>query len=235
MNRTIIIPAGGKAVRLNGILKELLPIDNDGNTGLSNALDIAKSIGSKRVIVLTSAAKWYLHNEYIRMYQQTHKLGRMYIELVLQHDYTYDMWSALLQGLSMSEQYTAGGLLMPDTITKFDPQYGIRDYDNIAFGVFATQEPHRFSIIQESRIQTKPEIKNVDGYWYPAWGIVFWSAWAHRIMMNNARAITHYDQAFQTVINETVNYDTFHLDYYYDIGTLDSYIDYRADKDLGAI
>ncbi len=227
MFRHFIIPAAGKATRFNGIHKELAPLPN-GNTSLSHALDLARASAAIDIIVLTHSSKWWLHSEFIRLYEKQRNIKPGLIRLVMQQDYTYDLWSAIIQGLYMQPDLKAGGLILPDTITDFNPEYAQTSHDGLSFGVFDTHEPQRFSIIQDEQIITKPDYLP-EGI-YKAWGVVLWSAIAQRRLRE--LSITRYDDAFQQVMDR-LGHETFPLDYYYDLGTYAAYVDYTADANEG--
>lgn len=223
MFRHYIIPAAGKATRFNGIHKELAPLPN-GHTSLGHALDLALNSAAIDILILTHSSKWWLHHEFIKLYEKQRGIKPGLIRLEMQRDYTYDLWSAIIQGLHMMPELKPGGLILPDTITDFNPEYAQTSHDGLSFGVFDTTEPHRFSIIENDEIITKPDYKP-EGI-YKAWGIVLWSAIAHKRLLEID--VTRYDDAFQQVMDR-LGHETFPLEYYYDLGSVDKYIEYIAD------
>jgi hypothetical protein len=213
---TIIIPAGGQATRFNGIIKELLPIDLKGTTALLHTIRLARKLKAADIHIISNHLKETIHTGYI---QET-----VYIQIpgpIIVHTtehYNKDLWSSIRPYLHNMQR---GGLLLPDTITDFFvPELS----NGITFGVFDTHEPERFSIIENNCILTKPKNK-LAGY-YKAWGVVLWSKQATQHMLNND--FNTYDEAFQSVM-DTFGYDTFPLHYYYDIGTMETYMQYILD------
>ncbi len=239
MNRHIIIPAGGKAVRFNGMLKDMLPIDDIGTTALEGTLDRAFSLyDTRQVILITNTAKWYLHDEFTRMYIKKHNLPKNAINLLMKGNNVNTLWDAILQGLHSIPNGVPGGLMLPDTITRFNVDHALTNTINagITFGLFDTYEPERFSVVEDNQIYTKVRkcYTIACDTPYKAWGVVLWSAHAHLVMMQHYWRETEYDVVFSKIMAD-LGYNTFDLDYYYDIGTLEAYINYKADKDMGVI
>jgi UTP-glucose-1-phosphate uridylyltransferase len=215
---TIIIPAGGQATRFNGIIKELLPIDLEGTTALLNILRLAQKVGANEIRLISNELKKAIHTHYIRTiaYRQIPSP----ISVHITKDYDKDLWSGIRKYLHKIQR---GGLLLPDTITDF---FVPEQTKGITFGVFDTHEPERFSIIENDRILTKP--KNKPAGYYKAWGVVLWSAEATQYMLKETYDSKTYDEAFQSVM-DTFGYSTFPLHYYYDIGTMETYMQYILD------
>lgn len=233
MQRQFIIPAAGKAQRFNGIIKELAPLPHN-RTPLGNALELALQSHASDITILTSPAKYWLHSEFVGLFVKEHNIARGTMHLLMQRDYTHDLWSGIQQALLFNyglssrfgkNTYRSGGLILPDTITDFNPMYAEKEYNGLTLGLFDTTEPYRFSLFENGKIITKPTDKNAGTY--KAWGVVLWNSFAAKILAE-LQTPTTYDQAFQHVI-DAMGYDTFPLDYYYDLASIDKYIEYTAD------
>lgn len=224
--RKIIIPAAGKAERFNGVLKELIGINPYTNaTALGRTIHLAvHRLHATHIVLITNEEKQAIHTEYIESI--AHYFPDTIFNIVLQSD-DRDLLGAIITGITVDPRYMPGGLLLPDTITDFDaiPE----DVNNIAFGLFTTQEPERFSIVFNGTIYTKESGFPERPQGYSAWGVVLWdSEVAHKMLMFNHLFAT-YDALFQHIMTVFGSYSTFDLKYYYDIGTYEKYVEYLGD------
>lgn len=206
-----ILPAGGRAERFDGIFKELLPV-GEGEFLLSNAIRRASALGADRVLVITSADKLPTHSRFLSRHA-----AAFAVELAVRSENDEHLWAALRHAIPIDED---GLLVLPDT-TWTCPGSIPRGAD-LAFGTFVTDEPHRFSLVHEGRILTKPG--GLTGEW-SAWGCVYWSAavaafWEREQKLHGE--YPDYDRAFESAMRE-FGYDTFDIEGYHDLGTWAAY------------
>jgi hypothetical protein len=209
-----ILPAGGRAERFDGIYKELLPI-GEGDFLLSAAIRRASALGADRALVISNADKVTTHAKFLAR----HASG-FSVELSVRSECDEHLWAALRRAIPSHE---AGLLLLPDTTWRCTSR--IPEGADLAFGVFDTDEPHRFSLVHEGRILTKP--RDVVGRW-SAWGCVYWSAnvaafWEREQKLHGV--YPEYDRAFEAAMRE-FGYSTFAIDDYHDLGTWAAYASY---------
>lgn len=205
--RRVIIPAAGKASRIFGIPKELLPID-EGVTCLSKSIKLASTVGQP--IVISNPIKLALHSYVVD------------VPIMLQKG--DELWGAIKTGLQEGKD---GGLILADTVTDFSV-YDIDTEADLSFGTFLTNSSRRFSVLLENRIATKEDLPGT----YDAWGVVLWSKRVTDFMLTLED--DHYDRIFERVI-QRFGYSTFPLHYYKDLGTFDSYVDYIAEHHIHAL
>lgn len=219
--RKIIIPAAGKAVRFNGILKEFAPIDT--TTPLHRMIWLAKTkLQASYITLVTNAAKYEIHKEFIDTIAVVYP--EIQFTLINQSNYgNRDLLDAIITGLQTQPWNIAGGLLLPDTITDFDT---IESTAPLTFGTFPTTEPERFSVLYQKSIYTKSTA--LQPGIYNAWGVVLWDANVAQKMLTYHNRYTHYDDMFYHMMM-MFGYTTFTLDYYYDIGSIKTYLNYLED------
>ncbi len=208
-----VIPAGGRADRFGGIYKECLPI-GENEYLLTSALRQAQRLGATDFAITTRVEKIATHMGL---------LGRHCRDLnpqaFIQTD-ADDLWGAIRLTFPLRRESI---LVLPDTV--FTTRERIPQAD-LAFGVFTTNEPRRFSVLSgggilftKSKVLTGPQ---------QAWGTVYWSAEvaAYWRMWEDANGpFLSYDNAFQYAIRE-FGYKTFKLDSYFDLGTWGAYSGY---------
>jgi len=200
MKRRVIIPAAGEAVRFGGVPKEMLPISEE-ETLLGRAVRMARRIGDP--VIITNRKKEHLHR---RLAPD--------VEMIVKEDPKHlDLWGSILLGLKHG---VPGGLILPDTVTDFDPSTIPADMP-IGFGTFQTYTPERFSCLTQGRIATKEYGAAVPAL---AWGVVVWSGLVSEAFLGGA--FKTYDPVFQMVMR-TMGYGTFPLHYYHDLGTFVAY------------
>ena len=133
-----IIPAAGKATRFGGVIKELLPYENE--SLLRRTIRILKKGGADQVVVLTNPEKVHMH------VQDTYKVKSLC--------YVIQQGDTLLEGL-LSVPFEADRFLfaMPDTLLPEQCFSYTAGKDSFYLGLFDTQEGHRFGVFN-SRIRT---------------------------------------------------------------------------------
>lgn len=213
--RKIIIPAAGKSVRFGGVYKDQLIIDHKGKTCLEYCIEFARDkLHADEIVLITSAEKHALHYKTVLKYQ-----NELVIYLVTQTDYSKDLLSAIQLGLTVGSDVDSG-LLMADTIPVLDEP--IPDLTApMSFGIFATRQPARFTILHEGTLLTKPT-DLPDGV-YNAWGIVLWRDSVNNFLLNESYDLDTYDDMFRSAMDFYTT-ETFNLVNYHDIGTPEAYI-----------
>lgn len=206
MVRRIVIPAAGESSRFGGIPKDLLPI-GPRESLIQRAVKYAKRFGTP--VIITNPHKEYYHRQMCPG-----------VELIVRYNWQdFDMWGSFRAGLMLD---TPGGLILPDTV--FNVMDVPQDGYDVAFGVFTTADPWRFSTIRIEhgkplRIETKakPSTSSI------AWGMLLWSAdAATRLWKSGA---DHYDRALEDVAKSPA---FFPIHGYEDLGTYETYRRYLA-------
>lgn len=221
--RKIIIPAGGQALRFGKVLKEFAPLNIDGSdTTFKRSIYLAiHKLQASDIVIITNPEKAQIHLEYIHR-----EILPLYTDVNILLAGTQQQASSVLEaigwGLRIGPRNIPGGLLLPDTVTDFDlPEVQA----GITFGTFKTTEPERFSIVHENTIYTKVRRSGV----YDAWGVVLWSAMVGEAMAARINEYDDYDHMFKQMMH-VFGYDTFPLDYYYDLGSIEHYLKYMEDN-----
>lgn len=198
-------------MRFNGIIKELLPIDESGTTLLENtALNGLIHFKVDEIAVITNELKEQYH-KYVLDRSIVSKVPIRYIRQT-----GTELWGAIRDGID-PEQDTV--LLLPDTIAKL-PNERIRLPYDFMIGLFITEAPERFSTLSNGKIRTKIP----SGVF--AWGALYWSADVSKRLLESKA--THYDEAFNEIIAE-YGYQTFPIYEYYDLGSMPHYLSYLRD------
>lgn len=209
-----LLPAGGRAERFDGIYKDLLPI-GEGQFLLSEAIRRGHALGAGRARVISSPEKQATHARFLAR----HANG-FAVELSVRDEADDHLWAALRREIPLDE---ACLLVLPDTT--WNCRERLPDGADLAFGVFETDEPHRFSLVHGDRILTKPA--GLEGRW-PAWGCVYWSPavaafWKRREARDGV--YPEYDRAFEAAMRE-FGHATFRIEDYRDLGNWSSYASY---------
>ena len=212
--RLAILPAGGRAERFDGIYKELLPI-GEGEFLLSDAIRRGHELGADRTLVITSPEKHATHERFLARHA-----ARWDVALVVRDAADDHLWAALDRAIPAGE---AGLLVLPDTT--WSCRERIPEGADFALGTFLTDEPHRFSLVHEGRILTKPE--GLAGTW-EAWGCVAWSGavaefWRERQARDGR--YPDYDRAFEDAMRR-FGHATFRIEDYRDLGTWQTYVSF---------
>jgi hypothetical protein len=215
----VIIPAGGKSTRFGGILKELLPISKS-STPLLHTLWMAYTNFYSDIVILSNTDKILEHvKELTRVYYH----DKVYVHI---NHKDREVWDAIY---SVIPENQSAGIMLPDTVTEFSFSNVFHRYvvkpDEFILGLFTTSEPNRFSIFTGNEIITKPNSLQPGNY--TAWGVVFWGSDVSNFLINQYE-IHDYDTAFNQAIKR-FGVKTFMLDYYYDLGTFEAYIQYLKD------
>ncbi len=209
-----IVPAGGRAERFDGIYKELLPIGKS-EFLLSDAIRRGHELGSERALVISNAEKLPTHARFLARHAAGYD-----VNLVVRAEADDHLWAALRRQIPVSD---ACLLVLPDTT--WSTRAAIPAGVDLAFGTFDTDEPHRFSLVHDGRILTKPQ--GLSGTW-SAWGCVYWSAEVARFWEREQRRsgeYAEYDRAFEAAMRE-FTWGTFPIEDYCDLGHWDAYVDY---------
>lgn len=211
--RTIIIPAGGKATRFGGTLKELLPI-NATDTPLLRALQNAViGFDADEVLVISSLDKIKEHAYYVGR-NMAHAAPFIRYSITTSDN----LWEALDDVMPLHD----GGIVLADTVTFVEPQQITAP---LVFGVFKTFQPERFSVIRNDTIITKQPMLNA-GHSL-AWGVVLWSK--EVVDYWRKHQYETYDDAFRDAMR-VFGYATFDLPYYYDLGSFEAYVEFLKEN-----
>jgi hypothetical protein len=201
-----VIPAAGRATRFGGIFKELLPIGEDEYL-LDHAIRQSAALGADHALVVTRIEKRPWHESHV--YRHVDGVPVDFIE----QRHGGDLWGAIRTTFPLREKSI---LVMPDTVFACDGP--LPDCD-LAFGVFVTDTPERFSIVEHDRIITKQPAEGK----HLAWGCVWWS---ERVIDHwEQSAFTHYDRAFESAM-QRFGYTLVPITQYCDLGTWASYQSY---------
>lgn len=206
-----LLPAGGRAERFDGIFKELLPV-GERRFLLSEAVRRGHALGAERALVLSSPEKHATHQRFLAR----HAAG-FDVTLAVRGEDEDHLWAALRRVIPENEPCL---LVLPDTT--WTCRERLPAGADLAFGVFDTDEPHRFSLVHDGRILTKP--RDVVGVWQ-AWGCVYWTPAVARFWREReARqgAYPEYDRAFEDAMRE-FGWATFRIEDYNDLGTWNAY------------
>lgn len=206
-----IIPAGGLAQRFGGIYKELLPV-GDRQYLLSSAIRRAQELGADTHLVITSAEKAAVHARFLSQHAAGYSTT-----LQVRDNTATDLWAALAPVVGQNSL-----LILPDTV--FTVTECVPASCDLAFGVFTTNEPYRFSVLDAGVIHTKKEL--TDRKQWTAWGCVYWSEAVSGFWSD--LTFTSYDAAFQAAI-DMFGYKTFTIDNYHDLGSWEAYQRYVRD------
>lgn len=211
MKRAIIV-AGGKASRFDGVIKELLPINDNGLTTLEHNLHLAfNRFNVDEVVIVTNTDKVAQHAAAIRLYGFHHN------DIFLRIQASNELAGAISDGISLYADSNI--VLLADTYKEINDSVDLNNIPNdLTFGVFNT-EPARFSILHNGKIITKPS--NLHGI-YKAWGIIALGKVSTRLFSRFSITMPHYDDILNRIIN-VVGYATFPIDVYFDNGNIDVY------------
>jgi len=203
-----VVPAAGKGTRWGGYYKEFLPC-------YDNAWLIDRTItnmilgGANEVLVVTNTEKISAHSVHLQEKFDTELL------FALQSG-KRDIYSAVETSLHHARDTNL--FAMPDTYIQQD--VFARDFKlDFYLGTFTTLTPERFGVLHEGKILDK----NLDlpqDRAYEAWGVIVWSKDVAEYWL--ASKVKSLPDAINRAMN-VFEWDTFHLDYYYDISTWEEY------------
>lgn len=209
-----VIPAAGDCARFRGIPKECLP-DRSGIPLIESAIARANWMGCDHAVVVTSTTKSALHERLLDFHGVT---------IIHQADHSPGLWGAIRCTFPFRQDSL---LVLPDTVFE-EPVGGLRMERPMAFGLFETKNPGRFSVFQDGRILTKNDILQGTQL---AWGCVAWKKevidfWEKREVIDEYE---DYDPAFQHAA-ANFGFDTFDIANYRDLGTFEDYREYLTEK-----
>jgi len=204
MTRLGIIPAGGKASRFGGTMKEMLPCDE--HTLLDHCVAAMACGGATEITLLTTVDKIAIHARQLQGRHVTYRIS------------AGSIWASLedLFNVSQHDRYL---FAMPDTFFPYDCFDRPMDND-FTLGLFTTFMPSRFGVLHEGCIWDK----YFESGEYKAWGVLSWTKNVVEFWKKNNHSIKDFTQAFNLAMDE-FGYSTFDLAYYYDMA---SFNDYKA-------
>lgn len=233
MGNVGIIPARGQAVRYGGTLKELLPVSN-GRVAIDSALVAMSMAGVDQIYIITTKDKahFYAH----RFSNEQYADMGIYPNIVTPHIdelvYGADLWATLswaLEQRGSKDGYTF--IALADTIippTTFQTSAVYTGDAGIQFATFRTSEPHRFSIIQDGEILTKPDdLSKIHELPASAWGAITLAPPATAYIAG--KKYNHYDTALRRAAN-IYGMTNYPLAYFYDIGSYQWYREYLINE-----
>lgn len=218
MRYTGIIPAGGKAERFTGTIKELLPVAYN-SVVLDYTVRAMIHAGVTEIIVLAATHKAQAYAQYCtKHYEKALRvvfIGSEHVEL-------WDALSWSFKTLVHDSQWVSIGLA--DTVV---PLHAYERKEPINLGTFATNEAHRFSVVEGNRIVTKSH-RFTDAP-MRAWGTITLSE--HVVHYINGNKYTHYDEALTDAMQ---NYQTnvFWLTHYDDLGDIEHYARFISERNI---
>lgn len=201
-----IIPAAGEGKRWGGYFKELLPIGYD--TLLDRSISAMFAGGADKIAIVSKPDKITTHAKHLS------KRNADNIFFAIQN-YMPELYGAVDAALPFSEDLNY--FCMPDT---YFPETAFkRDFSKADFhlGLFETTTPERFGVLYRGKVFDKQ--RGPKGV-YEAWGVLVWSRkvsefWYEIEPKNYTYAIN--------LAMENFNWDTFELDYYYDMASWKDY------------
>ena len=197
-----ILPAAGKATRFNGYFKELLPIGNI--TILEQAAGVLGSLCDE-VLLVSSREKI---SEHVRV------MGHSVKYAIQQGD--NDIWSAIVESFFIeAKRYY---FMMPDCVVSTFPVIEGIDF---VLGTFVTMDPGRFGVLRDGVIVNKDADQAVP---VRAWGVLSWTR-AVVEFWKGGPDVLDYTDAFNQAM-AAFGFETFELDYYYDMASFDDYVRY---------
>jgi hypothetical protein len=203
IGRLGIIPAGGKASRFGGVLKELLPCGEE--TLLARATRVMDKGAAEHVVLLTSPDRATVHVSATR-------------SLLIASDAT--LFKSIINAIELQAHWYL--FAMPDTYIPIDTFYRKMTSD-FMLGVFRTDRPERFGVVNaDGRIEDKPQ--HLAGTNQLAWGALAWSSKVADFWRRNSTAFETHTQAFNMAI-EKFGCQAWRMDYYYDMASWADYVE----------
>jgi len=183
MTRLGIIPAGGKAERFGGVMKEMLPCGD--MTLLERCVSAMERAGADEIVVLTTPEKIAVHARALQGNNVTFRLSRG------------TLWASMCEAMNFgADEYL---FAMPDTYFPLD---ALKDrFGNFFMGLFRTDTPARFGVYHEGQIWDK----YFESGEYLAWGVLSWSRkvanfWKGKHYDNHTCAFNDALRNFGTVV-----------------------------------
>jgi len=207
MNILGIVPAAGQGMRWGGYTKEFLPQGD--YTLIDRTITAMKAGGANRIAVVSTPDKLAIHGKHL----SSRHLG---VFLLVQHQLP-ELFGAIFEALPYSLDYNY--FAMPDTVYPINA-FMNRDWSHadIHLGLFETDKPERFGVMQRSKIIDK--CGDLKGGKFYAWGVLVWSKKVSNYWYRNS--FTDYTDALNRTLENFV-WDTFPLKYYYDMATWSDY------------
>lgn len=176
-----VVPAAGKATRFGGMRKELLPISG-GEAVIDRAMT-ALGRATDAILVVASHEKLPILAQYLD--------SRQYGSPVLYaiQGGGNDIMGAILTALDFpAERYL---FAMPDTLIE-DSAFSIYPSSDFSMGLFETDTPERFGVLDNRRIVNKKyESHFSEPGPYRAWGILSWTQKCAVYWQDIAARLTH--------------------------------------------
>ena len=204
MNRVGIIPAGGRAQRFNGVLKELLPVGEE--SLMRRTVGVLRAGAARSIVVLSAPDKVAAH---MRGLEGMHGIYFMQSDEIL--------FKSILAACEIPASWYL--FAMPDTFLPEDAFYRKLEGDFV-LGLFKTDKPERFGVWGGISIRDKDESFKGTTQW--AWGVAAWSRRVVDFWRARADRIRDHTQAF-TLAQGHFGWHTFELPYYYDIASWREY------------
>ena len=200
MTRLGIIPAGGKASRFGGTLKEMLPCDE--HSLLDRAISAMYAGRADDVVVITTPEKIGIH-------------ALQLINRNVWYRLAFDsLWASLVDIMRLEfDEYM---FAMPDTYFPWNC-FDRETEADFTMGLFTTHTPSRFGVVHEDSIWDK-YFKSGE---YEAWGVVMWTKEVVDFWRKDNKAKDH-TEAFNMAMDK-FGYATFDLEYYHDMASFDDY------------
>ncbi len=216
MTKTAIVLSAGHAARFNGVLKELLPID-DNRVVLDTSIDAARVWKADRIVIVSNPDKVAQH---VKHFQQDKYSD---LNIVFKNNSAGEMWDSLCKGLEESTELNL--MLMADTVFNYHTLHTTPNAP-LSFGTFPTTAPGNYSVFVDGKIVTKDKNLNLAEVTFKAWGCVIFN---HAVAGHwKYHQFTHYDEAFNSGIQNYCNVEYFSIAPYYDIGILSRYVKYLS-------
>ena len=205
-----VLPAAGKSERWGGYPKELLPVSAN-QTFMSRAVDSLHACGCDLVLIVSNPAKIHLHAFHLKTRER--------VLFALQEG--DEMWSAMTTAMKTpADEYF---FMMPDTFVPSEPFPRVLDAA-FGLGLFLTEEPGRFGVLRNAMVVNK-EPSDVPGL---AWGTLAWKRSVTEFW--KTRRYAGYTDAINDAIRK-FSYCEWHLDYYFDIGSMEYYAEFLLTQD----
>ena len=195
-----IVPAAGKSERFGGMLKELLPYEDE--SFLRRTIRILRA-RCDYVVVITNPQKIMQHSWELAPF------GNVY--LVVQQGTNL---LAGIKSVNLKADYYL--FAMPDTLFSDFPKE--IDESKFLVGLFDTIEGHKFGVWHEGQFDDKNP--NNKGLSEKAWGLLGWPYSVMQILRETY--LTDHTEAFNLALELTLH-ETFQMDYYYDVADFESY------------
>jgi hypothetical protein len=201
-----IIAAAGKATRFNGILKELLPVD-DGISLLERNIGVLYGV-SDQIVIVTTPEKIAAHALVAKRYSK--------ISLTIQET-NWDIYGAMIKAMWIPHDRIH--FVMADTYVPYDAFYRTETCP-VWMGMHWTDTPIRFGVLRHGCIVNKPLLDEDFELPERAWGVLSWEADVSAEWFKSG--VTDYTDAINIAIKlfPTKYYD---LQYYYDVASFEDY------------